>query len=92
MGGANQVRPLLAVGDTCYSTVQWLNVRGQPYLTARRHAQFSPQQPLTILDLPNSEWAHVSYMNEDVGISGYVNQRYLTKLPPKSPGGNPRSF
>lgn len=77
--GTNQIRPKLAVGDTCYATVRLLNVRGWPYLTAPAHAQFGPHEPLTILDLPNSEWAHVSYMNGDVGISGYVSQRYVAK-------------
>jgi hypothetical protein len=75
----NQVRPKLAVGDTCYATVRLLNVHGWPYLTAPCHAQFGPQQLLTVLDLPNSEWAHVSYRNEDIGINGYVSQLYLAR-------------
>jgi hypothetical protein len=79
----------LAVGNACYSRVRWLNVRSQPYLTAPCHAQFSPQQLLTVLDLPNSQWAHVIYIDEDVGISGYVSQQYLIRQPPKRIGGNP---
>ncbi|WP_426059023.1 hypothetical protein [Hymenobacter sp. B1770] len=74
-------RPPFQVGDTVYVAASVLNIRprpraegpAEPGLYVVRNARG------TVTALPNSNWALVLFMSEDVGVEGYVSQWYLAK-------------
>lgn len=71
----------LSVGDTCYINIGKIGIRGEPSLKSEIHAELYSSNILVVEEICGNKWIRVSHMNQDVGVLGYIDRKYLSKQP-----------